>query len=184
MGNTHVANGSDKYLRVRVTQERVTISDIDIVAKAAAGTFSVAGGVKASLDHTLDTTGFARLAPGEALEFDVDEREGDVYVSIMTADDPEPMIIAYNFTPPEHRSVIVTEHLTLQLSQRFGSVWTTQYGVSYGPENAKKITKQKSIQQKQQQQQQLGSSPPSDEVDEMPQLQTSVVTVDECCSVM
>ena len=88
MGNIHVANGSRKMLRVRVTQERVTINNIELSGSASARAFALAGSVKASLDHELDTTGFARLGPAEALEFDVDKTRGDVFVSVTTADEP------------------------------------------------------------------------------------------------
>jgi len=98
--------------------------------------------VKASLDHTLDTTGFARVGPAEALEFDVDQTRGDVFVSVTTADDPTPTVICYNFTPPEGRSMIITDKWTIQLSVRHGDVWKTDSGVCYGPDMAKKVTKQ------------------------------------------
>jgi len=142
MGNIHVANASTKVLRVRATQVRVTITEIEASGSVSVKAFSLSGDVKASLDHTLDTTGFARLAPGEALEFEVNATEGDVYVTVTTADDPVPMVIAYNFTPPPGRAVIVTDKWTLQLSKKHGDIWKTDSGVCYGADMAKKIKKQ------------------------------------------
>jgi len=143
MGNIHVANASTKVLRVRVTQVRVTITEIDTSGSLSVKAFSLSGSVKASLDHTLDTTGFARLSPGEALEFEVNVGDGDSYVTVTTADDLEPMVIAYNYTPPSGRSVIVTDKWTLQLAKKYGDdVWRTDSGVCYGPSMAKGIKKQ------------------------------------------
>jgi len=51
---------------------------------------------------------------------------------IVTADDPIPTVICYNYNPPGGRSVIVTDNFSVQLSQRKGDMWKTDNGICYG----------------------------------------------------
>jgi len=140
MGNIHVANASSRPIRVRVSQTKVNIKEIEMAGKIAAP-FSLDAKVKLSLDHTLDIAGFACIGPGESLEFDVDNMTWQSeYITVLTVDEPNPKVICYNYDPPMGRSVIITEHGTVQLSQRYGNMWKTDSGICYGPALQKTMT--------------------------------------------
>jgi len=129
MGNVHVANGSSAPIRVRVSQMKLDIKDIEMSAKVSA----LEGSFKANMVWDPDQSGFVLVGQGECLEFDVDDLSwSEGYVTIITDDTP-PKIICDNYNPPCGRSVIVTDHHTIQLSTLFGDRWKTESGICYGP---------------------------------------------------
>ena len=68
----HVGNASSSPIRVRVAQEETHVKEIDAtLALALTPPFKLDANVKTKLDRSLDVTGFARVGPGEALEFDL-----------------------------------------------------------------------------------------------------------------
>jgi len=82
MGNVHVANGSSKIIRARACQVKIHVKEID-----ASGNISfpvkLDATVKVQLEHSLDELSFARIGPGESLEFDLKAiLGGEEYITV------------------------------------------------------------------------------------------------------
>lgn len=116
----HVGNGSNITIRARVAQEETRIKEIEANLGLAGGPpFTLDASLKATLDHSLDVTGFARIAPQEALEFGLSKgSRKPIFVSVTTADEPEPRIVCFNYNPPSKKSVIITTAGTVSLSAK------------------------------------------------------------------
>lgn len=113
-----VGNNSDVILKARVAQQQVIITEIDTSAGigGGVGSFKIDASLKAKFDHKLDVSGFARIGPKEVLSYDLPKgKTTQVYVSVATADDPTPLVICFNFSPPRGKSVVVTKNLTAQV---------------------------------------------------------------------
>jgi len=119
MGNEnsiYVGNDSDKTIMVRVNQERTVIKDLDV--GLSAGATKVDASMKAKFDHQLSIEGYSRIGPKEVLEHNVSRWKSEAYVSVTTADDPEPLIICVNFSPPKNRPVLISKNLTPTLADK------------------------------------------------------------------
>jgi len=81
MGNVHVANGSSRTIRARASQEKIRVKEIDATGKLSFP-FSLEASVKLELEHSLDELSFARIGPGESLEFDLSIISGDEYITV------------------------------------------------------------------------------------------------------
>jgi len=169
----HVVNLSQKTVRARVAQEVTTLKEVDATVGLNGPQKTLNASVKGSFDYSLDTTGFARIAPKEALEFALPKgSNSQIYVSIATADDPEPLIICFNYSPPPGKSVAVTSKYSIVLSSKLPppegdlwesaavaskvalghrasvpakDTWETEDGVKYTAEMARRIISQTEV---------------------------------------
>jgi len=143
----HVGNASSKTMWVRVAVEQTRIKEIEATVGAGIQDARLDASVKAKLDYNLGLTGFARIGPQHALDFPYPQgyvQNTPLFVTITTADDPEPTVPCYNYTPPHSKSIIITEDCTLTLSEiktddGKDQDWITEKGWSYKSSDAIRI---------------------------------------------
>jgi len=138
MGNIHVANGSTRAVWVSIGHEKVFIPDIDSLGKVGQEPYKIAASVRATLDRSLEEAEFRKIGANEALSLKPDLAEDEVYVSIITAEDPSQpspqaaLVICYNNSLPDPGlSVLLTSDGSLQLSKPCGKFWKTKTGICY-----------------------------------------------------
>ena len=81
MGNIHVANGSSRTVRARACQEKIHVKEIDATGNLSFP-FKLDASAKVQLEHSLDELTFARIGPGESLEFDLKVLGGEEYITV------------------------------------------------------------------------------------------------------
>jgi hypothetical protein len=138
MGNIHIANGSTRTVWVSIGHEKVAIPDIESLGKVGQEPYKIAASVRASLDRALEEAEFRKIGANEALSLKPDLAEDEVYVSIISAEDPAlpspqaALVICYNNSLPDPGlSVLLTSDGSVQLSKPCGKFWKTKTGICY-----------------------------------------------------
>ncbi|KAL7837094.1 hypothetical protein SRHO_G00268050 [Serrasalmus rhombeus] len=135
--NTHVANATDKHLRIYYQTSKMTLEELVVKADAGLGfsNSTVSGNVNTSTTMVFKPDSrvrYLRLPPREFTNF---AGEGELFASVLVEDKTNPEVylkcICMNFHVPSDRSFIVTASENIKLQKYGASVWVDENGVRH-----------------------------------------------------
>ncbi|KAL7837099.1 hypothetical protein SRHO_G00268100 [Serrasalmus rhombeus] len=135
--NTHVANATDKALRIYYQTSQMTLEELVVNADAGFGYsgsgFSAHGNVSTKSVFKPDSrVRYIRLPPKEFTNF---AGEGKLFASVLVEDKRDPKVflkcICMNFHVPCDRSFIVTASENIKLQKYGANIWVDENGVNH-----------------------------------------------------
>jgi len=160
----YVGNGTTKIIRARVSQKEKLVTKIDrgVSVEAGMGNTKAEARSKEDFEYNLDESGFAQIAPNEALAFDLSEGLWKkVYVTAYrpAAKGIPQTFMCNNYNPPRHKFlrhkvVVIRNDNTVGLST---PEELKKKGFNFKPSaaSAKKKSKEQSKEQKEKEQKSL-----------------------------
>ncbi|KAL6464300.1 hypothetical protein MHYP_G00266170 [Metynnis hypsauchen] len=135
--NTHVANATDKAIRVYYHTTKMTLQELVVNADAGIGysdsSVSAKGNVSSTMVFRPDSqVRYLRLPSREYTNF---AGEGELFASVLVEDKNNPEVylrcICMNFHVPSDRSFIVTASENIKLQKYGANIWIDEDGIRH-----------------------------------------------------
>ncbi|KAL7837095.1 hypothetical protein SRHO_G00268060 [Serrasalmus rhombeus] len=134
--NTHVANATDKHLRIYYQTSKMVLEDLVVQAEAGEGysslSFSAEGNVSSTMVFKPDSqVHYIPLPPKQYINI---AGKGELFASVLVEDRKTNTCLNYiclNFHVPCDRSFIVTASENIKLQKYGANVWVDESGQNH-----------------------------------------------------